>query len=143
MSAAVRVHVTHSFTSPPQAVFDALSEHENLGPVFGARITRLRDGETSRNGVGSARSLKIAPVLPAFVETTTVSQPPTLIEYRITSGLLPIHGHHGVQRLTARPDGGTDLDYTIAFDSRVPGLARIVGLGLQHTVAKGIPRLLP
>ncbi|UDY24649.1 SRPBCC family protein [Nocardioides sp. Kera G14] len=139
----VRVHVTHSFTSSPQEVFDALSEHENLGPLFGANITRLRDGETSRNGVGSARTLRIVPLLPGFVETTTVSEPPHLIEYRITGGLAPIKDHHGVQRLMPRPDGGTDLDYAIAFDSAVPGLAPVVGKVLTRTLTKALPNLVP
>ena len=35
-NAPVRVNVTHTYTSDPKTVFEALSEHENLGPVFGA-----------------------------------------------------------------------------------------------------------
>jgi hypothetical protein len=143
MSAPIRVHVTHSFTSSPQEVFDALSEHENLGELFGVTITRRSDGTTSRNGVGSSRELKIAPFLPGFVETTTVAEAPTLIEYRVTSGRVPIKNHHGVQRLIAREDGGTDLDYTIAFDGVLPGLAGVIAPGLAKTITKGLPNLLP
>lgn len=47
-----RVHITHEFKSDPQAVFDKLAEHENLGPFFGAGITRVSDGSTSRSGIG-------------------------------------------------------------------------------------------
>jgi hypothetical protein len=85
MATPQRVHVTHTYTSDPATVFEKLSEHENLGPVFGAKITRVRDGDTSRNGPGSTRRLKIGP-LPAFEETTTVSEPNTLIEYKISTG---------------------------------------------------------
>ncbi|AWB91612.1 SRPBCC family protein [Aeromicrobium chenweiae] len=136
-----RVHVTHTYRSDPATVFAKLSEHENLGPVLGAKIDRVKDGDTSRNGVGSTRSLKIGP-LPAFHETTTVSEPNTLIEYAISQGS-PLKGHWGRQVLTQTTDGGTLLDYTIGFDAPVPGLAALVGKILQKNIAKGIGRLAP
>ncbi|MET0448414.1 MAG: SRPBCC family protein [Aeromicrobium sp.] len=141
MATPQRVHVTHTFTSDPATVFEKLSEHENLGPVFGARITRVKDGDTSRNGVGSTRSLKIGP-LPAFHETTTVSEPHTLIEYAISKGS-PLKGHWGRQILTPTPDGGTFLDYTIGFDLPVPGAAGLVGKVLQKGITKGIGKVAP
>ena len=93
MTTPQRVHITHEFKSDPQTVFDKLAEHENLGPVFGANITRVSDGATSRNGIGSVRRLKIGP-LPAFEETTTSAEPNTLIEYKITKGS-PLRGPLG------------------------------------------------
>lgn len=141
MGSPQRVHVTHTFTSDPATVFDKLSEHENLGPVFGAKITRVCDGETSRNGAGSTRSLKIGP-LPAFHETTTKAEPHSLIEYKISKGS-PLRGHWGVQRLTPTPDGGTALDYTIGFDMLVPGMAAVVGKVLTSSIRKGLPKLTP
>ncbi len=136
-----RVHVTQTYRSDPSTVFAALAEHENLGPVFGANITRMRDGDTSRNGVGSVRRLKIGP-LPAFEETTTVAEEPTLIEYRITRGS-PLRNHHGVQRLSPTPNGGTRLDYTITFDAAVPGLDKVVAAVLTRAIARGLPKLVP
>lgn len=141
MASPQRVHVVHTFTSDPATVFEKLSEHENLGPVFGAKIRRVRDGDTTRNGVGSTRSLKIGP-LPAFHETTTVAEPNSLIEYRITQGS-PLTGHWGRQILTPTPDGGTQLDYTIGFDAAVPGLAAVVGTIVQKAIGKGIGKLTP
>ena len=140
MATPQRVHVTHRFRSDPAAVFAALAEHENLGPVLGARITRLRDGDTSRNGVGSARRVKVGP-LPAFVETVTVSEPHTLIEYRITQGS-PLRGHWGRQVLTRTTDGGTMLDYTIGFDAPVPGVAGLIGAVLTRSISRGIGGLV-
>ena len=136
-----RVHVTQTYRSDPATVFAALAEHENLGPVFGAKITRMRDGDASRNGVGSVRRLKIGP-LPAFEETTTVAEEPTLIEYRITRGS-PLRNHHGVQRLSPTPDGGTRLDYTITFDAVVPGLDKVVAAVLTRAISRGLPKLVP
>ncbi|WP_328813759.1 SRPBCC family protein [Rhodococcus sp. NBC_00297] len=141
MAAPTRVHVTHKFTSAPDVVFAALSEHENLGPLFGAKITRVRDGDSSRNGVGSTRALKLGP-LPAFHETTIVSEPNTLIEYKITKGS-PLRGHWGTQRLTPTTDGGTALDYTIGFDAPVPGLALVVAKVLTSTISAKIGNLVP
>ncbi|MGB3773124.1 MAG: SRPBCC family protein [Rhodococcus sp. (in: high G+C Gram-positive bacteria)] len=141
MTAPTRVHVTHTFTSPPEVVFEALSEHENLGRVFAAKISRVRDGETSRNGVGSTRSLAIGP-LPAFEETTTTSEPNSLIEYRITKGS-PLRGHWGAQRLTQTADGGTALDYTIGFDAPVPGMAPLVGKVLSTVISRNVGKLVP
>jgi hypothetical protein len=141
MTTPQRVHVTHTFTSDPATVFEELSEHENLGPVLGAKIARVKDGGTSRNGVGSTRSVKVGP-LPAFHETTTVSEPHTLIEYKISKGS-PLKGHWGRQILTQTADGGTQLDYTIGFDVPVPGVAALVGKVLQANISKGIGKLAP
>ena len=141
MPGTPRVHVTHTFRSAPADVFAALGEHENLGALFGARITRVRDGAESRNGVGSTRRLAIGP-LPPFEETTTVSVPDERIEYEITKGS-PLKGHHGVQVLTPTADGGTTLDYTIAFDVPVPGASALVAKVLTSKITAGLPRLLP
>lgn len=74
---AHHVHVEHTFAKPPQLIFAHLAEHENLADVFGAKVTRLRDGEHGeRNGVGSARELQIGP-LPPFEETVTEFSAPS------------------------------------------------------------------
>lgn len=141
MTAPTRVHVTHLFSSAPEIVFAALSEHENLGPLFAAKITRVRDGDTSRNGVGSVRALRAGP-LPAFEETTTTAEPNSLIEYRITKGG-PLRGHWGVQRLTPTANGGTMLDYRIGFDAPIPGMAALVGKVLTSTISRNLSTLAP
>ena len=139
MATPQRVHITHEYKSDPQTVFEKLAEHENLGPVFGAKITRVSDGATTRNGVGSVRRIKIGP-LPAFEETTTTARPNELIEYKITKGS-PLRGHWGRQELTPTADGGTRLDYTIGFDSAIPGLAALVGKALASAIKRGVPNL--
>jgi|SRR5690349_12686357 len=140
MAAPQRVHVTHTYRSDPATVFAALSEHENLGPVFGCKISRVCDGDGSRNGPGSTRRLKIGP-LPAFEETVTAAEPNSLIEYKISKGT-PLSGHWGVQRLTPTADGGTELDYRIGFDAKVPGLAPVVGKVLTMRIAQGLGKLV-
>ena len=142
MPAPQRVHVTHTYRSDPATVFEALSEHENLGPIMGCTITRLRDGDTSRNGPGTTRQLKIGP-LPPIEETVTAAEPNSLIEYRISKGGRPLRGHWGVQRLTPTADGGTELDYRIGFEAPVPGMAGLVAKAITRQLSKGLPKLIP
>ena len=130
------VHVTQDFTLPVDRVYAYLSEHENLGPVFGATITRVRDGLTSRNGEGSVRSLKIGPA-PAFEETIVEAVENERIVYRITKGS-PLRGHRG-EMLFSPLATGSRLDYTITFGSAIPGLDRVVKLGLDRSLRKGLP----
>ena len=131
-----RIEIEHGFAVPVDRAFAYLSEHENLGPLFGARVTRVRDGETSRNGVGSVRSLKVGP-LPAFDETVTVVVPNERIEYRITRGG-PLRAHHGVMSLS--PDGtGSHLHYVIEFGAVVPGLDRVVKAMLVRSITANLP----
>lgn len=130
------VHVEHDFAAPVGEVFSHLAEHENLAAVFGAKVERVRDGETERNGTGSVRRLRIGP-LPPFEETVTAFVPDELIEYRITRGS-PLKGHVGTMRFSERPGGGTHLDYRIRIASAIPGLAPVVAAGLSRNVAKGL-----
>jgi uncharacterized protein YndB with AHSA1/START domain len=142
MAAPQRVHVTLTYKSDPATVFEALSEHEKLGPVMGCKITRVRDGDTSRNGVGSTRRLNIGP-LPEIQETITAAEPNSLIEYTISKGGNPLRGHWGIQRLTPTSDGGTALDYRIGFDAPVPGMANLVGKAITRQLSRGLPKLVP
>ena len=134
-----RVIVDKDFSLPPARVFAYLAEHENLEPVFGAKITRLDDGtDGTRNGVGSRRRLKLGP-LPAFEETVTEIVPDQLIRYGITKGS-PLKGHEGVMRFT--PAGaGTHLHYESTFGAVVPGLDQLIALGLKRNIEKGLQQV--
>jgi uncharacterized protein YndB with AHSA1/START domain len=131
------VRVEKRFAAPPSEVFAYLAEHENLERMFGAKITRVRDGsDGSRNGVGSTRRLKISPFVPAFEETVTEVVPDSLIRYRITRGS-PLREHEGLMRFFQ--DGtGTRLAYEISFASVVPGVDRVVAAGLRRTIPRGL-----
>jgi uncharacterized protein YndB with AHSA1/START domain len=131
------LHEEYDFTLPPDRVFPYLSEHENLGDVFGAQIDRLNDGDETRNGVGSRRRLKVAPGAAPFVETVTVSIPNERIEYKITEGG-PMQDHIGIMVFTPRAGGGTHLDYRIRLSSKIPGLSAIVRVALKKNIAKGM-----
>jgi uncharacterized protein YndB with AHSA1/START domain len=133
---AHHVHVVHDFAKPPERIFAYLAEHENLADVFGAEITRLRDGEDGeRNGVGSVRQLRIG-ALPPFEETVTEFVPAERIVYRITKGS-PLRGHVGVMSFSPA-SGGTHFVYDIRLASPVPGLALIVRAALTRSITQGL-----
>lgn len=133
------IDVHHDFTLPVERVYAYLAEHENLGPLFGAKVERVRDGETERNGVGSVRKLRLGPT-PPFEETVTQAVPNELIEYRITKGS-PLKNHRGTMRFSPRAGGGSQLHYTIEFDGKVPGVAPVVKMGLERALRKGLPKV--
>lgn len=131
-----RVHVTQEFRQPVSELYAYLSEHENLEPLFGARITRLHDGsDGTRNGVGSARDLRIGP-LPSFTETVTEAVPDELIRYRITRGGV-LRDHEGVMRFAPRGQGSY-LDYTITFEGKLPGIGPVVQRVLTRSISDGL-----
>ncbi len=133
-----RVTFDQDYSLPREQVFAHFAEHENLAPLFGAKITRLNDGtDGQRNGVGSARQLKLGP-LPPFVETVTEVVPNERIVYRITKGS-PLRDHEGEMRFTDEGTG-TRLHYEIKFGAAVPGLDRVVAAGLRKNIAKGLKK---
>jgi uncharacterized protein YndB with AHSA1/START domain len=134
-----RVHVIQDFPQPVEQVFSYLGEPENLEPLFGAKIKRLTDGEDgTRNGVGASRELRVGP-LPGFVETNTEVVPNELIRYRITKGGV-LRDHEGVMRFS-RNGGGSQVDYTIVFDGKAPGIGPLVKTMLTRSISKGLRRL--
>ena len=134
---AHHVHIEHDFAKPPERIFAHLAEHENLADVFGAKVTRLRDGEGERNGVGSIRRLQIGR-LPPFEETVTEFVAPERIVYRITKGS-PLQGHVGVMTFAMTPSGGTRFLYDIRLASSIPGVAPLVRAALTRSITRALP----
>jgi uncharacterized protein YndB with AHSA1/START domain len=133
---AHHVHIEHDFAKPPERIFAHLAEHENLAELFGAKVTRVRDGESERNGVGSVRRLQIGP-LPPFEETVEEFVVPQRILYRITKGS-PLRGHVGVMDFGPTPSGGTRFVYDIRIASPIPGVAPLVTASLTRSISKAL-----
>lgn len=130
-----RIEITQDFALPVERVYSYLAEHENLGPIFGAEVERVRDGDVDRNGVGSVRRLKVGP-LPWFEETTTQVVPNELIEYRITRGSV-LKDHRGEMRFSSHGTGSR-LDYVIEFDAKVPLTGPLLKRAIEGNVRKGL-----
>jgi len=134
------VHVEHEFRVPVERVFAHLSEHENLGGVFGMRVERVQDGAPQRNGVGSVRRLSLNGIAP-FEETVTAYREHQLIEYTITKGT-PLNEHHGAMRFSRRESGhASHLEYAIRLGSDVPGVAKVVAAVLRRRLTSGLARV--
>jgi uncharacterized protein YndB with AHSA1/START domain len=131
-----RLTFERDFDLPADQVFEFFAEHENLDPMFGAKVTRLSDGDDgSRNGVGSCRRLQIGPS-PAFEETVTAIETNRLIDYRVTKGS-PLKNHLGELRFTEIP-GGTHLQWRISFDTTLPGLDRLLAAVLRRRISQAL-----
>ena len=133
------VEVNEDVSTSRKEVFEFLAEHENLGPLLGANITRVRDGDTERNGVGSVRRVKVGPSRP-LEETVTRFEPHSLIEYQITKGG-PLRNHIGIVALSNAAGGGTNIDYRIRVASHIPGLAPLVRRKLTRDITRSIAKL--
>lgn len=135
-----RIEIVQEFSAPVDRLFAYLGEHENLAAIFApAKIKRISDGQGVRNGVGSAREMRIL-VGPAFVETVTAYKENELIEYRITRGS-PLKNHHGVMRFYPTASGGSRLHYTIVFEGKFPLVASIIKPGLEMGIRRGLKGL--
>lgn len=134
-----KIEITQDFPMPVDQLFAHLGEHENLSAIFApTKVTRVCDGDTSRNGVGSVRKLQIL-IAPPFYETVTKCEPDSLVEYKITKGS-PLKNHRGVMRFTPT-DSGSRLEWTITFEGKLPLVASVVGPGLGMTIRKGLKQL--
>ena len=137
--AVQRIEIEKRFPFSVDKLFAHLSEHENLSSLFApARVSRLRNGDHDRNGVGSVRKLRIPPG-PPFEETVTAFEPNALIEYRITRGS-PLRNHHGCMRFSA-DDGGSLLHYTITFEGKLPLSGPLIRLLLGNAIRRGLDKL--
>lgn len=134
-----RIEVVQTFPFSVEKLYAFLSEHENLGAIFPAKIRRIRDGQGTPNGVGSVRKIVMAPGL-ALEETVTKAEPNQLIEYTITKGGWPINSHLGVMRFYPH-ESGSRLHYTIDIGAAIPGAAWVVTKVLGGDIRKGLKKL--
>ena len=134
-----RIEVVQEFSLPVDQLFAYLSEHENLSTIFApAKVTRVRNGDTARNGVGSVRLVHV-PLAPAVEETVTAFKENEMVEYRITN-TGPIKNHLGVMRFYPF-EGGSRLHYTITFEGRLPLIGQVVRAGLDFAIRKGLKKI--
>jgi uncharacterized protein YndB with AHSA1/START domain len=132
-----KIYFEKIFKAPRKAVFDHLSDHKNLSPIFNARITRIRDGKDGNvNGKGSVREICLVPGI-KFEETITGFVPDTMIEYVISKGS-PLKNHKGTMEFSDHGTG-TCLRYRIEFESKypIPFFGSIVRWGLERTIISG------
>jgi len=134
-----RIDIYQDFPIAVERLFAYLGEHENLETIFyPTKIRRIADGDGARNGVGSARKMRVLGG-PAFVETVTAYRENELIEYRITKGS-PLKNHHGVMRFSSTPSG-SHLHYTIEFEGKLPLIGPLIRVVLDRGIRKGLSKI--
>lgn len=138
--AAQRIEIIQEFPFSVEKLFAFLSDHENLGVIFPLKITRIRDGQGSVNGVGSTRRMAAPGGLVSLEETNTKVEENQLIEYTISKGGWPVKNHLGVMRFYPFQNGSR-LHYTIDLDSAIPGTAWLIAKGLEAPIRAGLKKL--
>lgn len=133
------VNFQQLFSASPEKVFDFFADHEKFGRIWGGQFRRIKAGDDpgEPNGVGSVREIR-APAGAPFEETIVVFERPRRIEYVVSRGS-PIKNHRGVI-LFQPASGGTQLDYTISFDPRVPLTGGLIAQILKLSWRRGAKR---
>jgi uncharacterized protein YndB with AHSA1/START domain len=128
------------FATPRERVFAWFARPENVGQLFPGRTRRLHPSPDPDHpdGVGAVREVRVG--LVRLEETITRYEPPALIEYRVTRGWA-IRQHVGCLRFEAVP-GGTQLEYVIRFQSRLPFAGGLVAGSLCASWRRGVQRAI-
>jgi uncharacterized protein YndB with AHSA1/START domain len=128
------------FAAPRERVFAWFACPENVGQLFPGRTRRLHPAPdpAAPDGVGAVREVRVGPV--RLEETITRYEPPSLIEYRVTRGWT-IRRHVGCLRFEEVP-GGTQLEYVIRFESRLPFAGGLVAGSLCASWRRGVQRAI-
>jgi catechol 2,3-dioxygenase-like lactoylglutathione lyase family enzyme/uncharacterized protein YndB with AHSA1/START domain len=112
-----RVHID----ADVQKVWDVIADHEGMTKWSGfSPVSVVRDGDPERNGYGSERRMQGPPGVGVVVEQVIATHAPDSVRYRTIRGS-PFVCHQGEIRLAGK-ENATDLNWTIRFRSRIPGL---------------------
>lgn len=127
------------FAAPREQVFAWFADHRNFGQLFPGRMRPLRPGpDGNPDGLGSVREIRIG--LLRLEETITRFEPPACIEYRVTRGW-SVRNHLGRLRFESVP-GGTQLEYSLEFDSRLPVSGNLLAGLLSKSWRGGVQRAM-
>jgi carbon monoxide dehydrogenase subunit G len=135
------LHFQESIRAPLAQVFEFLADHDNFASMFGGSIRVVKAGHTEPHGVGSVRRIGPGPL--SFDEEIVTFERPNRIEYKIVRGG-PLKDHLGT--ILLKPSGeGTELDYTIRFKGKLPGLGtlteQLLGFAWKRSARKALSKL--
>ena len=124
--------ITHRFDSPPEAVFDTLTDARRYPDYTPIRRADLeREGEGDPNGPGAIRALRL--VGPPVRERVIEHERPSRFVFEVISAA-PIRRYVGTQTFEDDGEGGTLVTYAIELEPRVPGTGRAVAAGVRAAV---------
>jgi uncharacterized protein YndB with AHSA1/START domain len=126
-----KVEVVRSFPAPPQAVWDAYTDHARWSEWAGFPKSWLEvPGQPDRNGTGAVRGFGAGGV--KVLEEVLDFEPPKRMTYRLIKGPMPIANHLGEVRFEPE-QGGTRVVWGCQFDSKIPGLGGLLRLFITRT----------
>lgn len=133
------IYMSQIFNAPQEEIFEFLSNHNNLGKLLHANITRIKDAEEDNlNGIGSVRSIRMG--IEILQETVTDFEAPDYIVYEITSKA-PINFHQGRLEFTTLEEGKTQLIYTIDLETKFPFIDNGILFVLKTIISHGLKNL--
>ncbi len=124
--------------APVEKVFAFCADHARFASLFGGKAVRIKEGDDQPNGVGSVR--RCGPGLLSFDETIVRFEPRRQIDYTITRGS-PLKNHLGQIRFR-NSRGGTEIDYVIRFDPKIPLTGWLISALLRFGWNSNAPKLL-
>lgn len=127
------ISVAATYPSPPERVFDVVSDHERFLTAGSVSCRLVHEGAPDRNGLGAVRVVQAGPV--AFEEEILAFDAPRRFDYQIRSirawGVVPLPVHHERGWLVIEPcDEGTLVQWRSRFSLPVP----LVGSRLETRV---------
>ena len=124
------IEVKRHFSAPPDRVWDAYTDHADWKNWAGFTSSWLeKHGSPDKNGMGCIRGFGSNGV--NVYEQVVEWEPKKRFAYRIIKGGLPMKDHYGETMFA--PDGdGTLVTWRCRFDSRVPGLGRVMKMFVER-----------
>lgn len=130
------INVTARYQMTPEALWEVIADHEGMERWLGTKV-RVESGD---GGEGTIRSVMVGPL--KLEEEILAFTPPTRMVYRVSKGL-PVRYHQAVMVVTPTKDGGSELNWRVTIDSRVPGVARMLLRGVKRNLTEALRRLPP
>ena len=134
------VEFNQLFNVPVNILFAHFSQHENVGKLFGSKFVHVKDGDSTKFGVGSIRDIHSLG-MPTFQETITVYEDNTKIEYKITSGITPITQHYGWMSFVVVDGYRSRLEYRIQLKGKFPLIGQLTRKIMQVSGERYLRRL--
>jgi hypothetical protein len=125
---SINYEIVRSSTAPPDRVFALLSD----APGWPTWFKLIRKVSWEPGAEPPVRLVTLGPGL-TIREVVLEETAPTHHAYSIQS-VFPVKNHRADVRLTARPDGGTDIRWTSTCDPKLPGTGGALKVGLSKAV---------
>jgi uncharacterized protein YndB with AHSA1/START domain len=135
------IRVERRLDAPPEGVFEVISDHARYDRFDGIRRAELvEQGDPDPNGVGAVRWLWLGPL--RFEEEITAFEPPSRLDYLITSVRpLPFRHEGGSIRLT-HEGTGTRAVWTSSFEIPIPLIGGALDRDFSRRLERGFAQML-